>query len=94
VTCVTATLSLAVPLKDNVDDVVVKVAAGVGPVMVTNGDVESPAAVIVHVNVWDACNTPSEIVAVTLNVPALVGVPEMNPVPTPSDNPGGMPLAV
>jgi hypothetical protein len=47
--------------------------------MVTVGD-DASSAVIVHVNGCDADSTPSETVAVTVNDPAVVGVPEMKPV--------------
>ena len=68
-------LSLAVPLNVSAAVDVVKVLAEVGPVIVTIGAVASAADVIVHANVWEAVSTPSETVAFTLNVPAVVGVP-------------------
>ena len=50
--------------------------------------------VIVHVNGWDAVSTPSETVAVTPYVPAVVGVPLMSPVLELRLRPGGRPLAL
>src|SRR4030095_344011 len=91
VTCVTPTLSLAVPETSNgVEDVDVVV----GAVMLTTGSVVSAAAVTVHVNVCAAdLSTPSSTDAVTWYVPAAEGVPEMNPVDTWTSSPGGSPDA-
>jgi hypothetical protein len=52
------------------------------------------AAAIVHVNERLALSDPSLTVAVTLKVPAVVGVPEMSPVLPATVNPGGRPVAV
>jgi hypothetical protein len=89
VTCVTPTLSDAVPEIEtgDVDDVV-------GAVMLTTGSVVSAAAVTVHVKFCDGeVSTPSKTDAVTVYVPAVVGVPEMNPVADPMKSPGGIPVA-
>ena len=66
VTCVTPTLSLAVPPSPTDDAVVVNVVAAVGVVIVTEGAVVSPAPVTVHVKVREADNAPSDTDAVTL----------------------------
>jgi hypothetical protein len=89
VTCVTPILSEAVPEIDNgVDDVVV------GPLMLTTGSVVSAAAVTVHVKFCEGeLSTPSKTEAVTVYVPAVVGVPEIYPVADPMKSPGGIPVA-
>ena len=91
-TCVTPTLSLAVPASESVATLVAKVDAVVGLVIATTGAVVSDAT-MVHVNVRDADRTPSETDAVTVNTPALVGVPLMRPVDAATKSPAGRPAA-
>src|SRR5678816_715120 len=93
VTCVTRTLSTAVPPNVIVDVPVLNAAAVVGLVIVTAGDVVSEA-VMVHVKVRDAVSEPSETLAETLYVPAVVGVPRMRPVPGATASPFGRPVAL
>ena len=78
VTCVTATLSDAEPLKSIDDDVVVLV---VGDAIDTVGRVVSPPPVVMaQLKVCEVVSTPSYTLAVTEYVPAVVPVPETNPV--------------
>ena len=65
-TCVTPTLSDAVPPMDIVEDDMEYVVPVVGVLIVAVGRVVSPAgAVMTHVNDCDAVNTPSKARAVT-----------------------------
>jgi hypothetical protein len=64
VTCVTPTLSLAVPLSETVAAAVEYVAADVGLEIVTTGAAVSTTPVA-HVNVCDAVNVPSDTRTVT-----------------------------
>ena len=48
---------------------------------------------MVHVNVCDVLRLPSDTLAVTVYVPAVVGVPPIAPVLDVSVNPGGRPVA-
>jgi hypothetical protein len=93
----TRTLSDAVPRSDTlaVDDV--NAALAVGEVIEMTGGALSEVVpdVTDHVNVnGEDCNTPSNTLAVMENVPAVVTVPEMNPVAVPTKRPGGRPVAV
>lgn len=49
--------------------------------------------VIVHMNDWEAVNTPSDTFAVTAYVPAVLGVPLIRPVLALTVKPGGRPVA-
>jgi len=67
----------------------------VGPVVSLPPPPPPPVdAVIVHVKVREALSTPSDACAVTEYVPAVVPVPEMNPVLACTESPGGRPLAL
>jgi hypothetical protein len=78
VTCVTPTLSDAEPLKSIDEDVVVLV---VGDAIDTVGRVVSPPPVVIdQLKVCEVVRTPSDARAVTEYVPAVVPVPETNPV--------------
>src|SRR5688572_618660 len=81
-TCVTPTLSLAVPPRFIDEPLAVYDELLVGDVMVATGRVVSPpppppVALIVHVNCCVAVSVPSFARAVTLYVPAVVPVPDM-----------------
>jgi hypothetical protein len=95
---VTPTLSAAVPpiCRLELDDV--KDSPVVGVAIETVGRVVSEEVVVVptdHVKVTVCdCRTPSNTRPVTVYVPAVVGVPEMNPVAEPTKSPGGIPVAV
>jgi len=75
----------------------VYVAAEVGVAIEIDGAVVSVvgAADTDHVKVCGAeFSTPSNTRAVTVYDPAVVGVPEMNPVAEPTKSPGGRPVAL
>ena len=58
------------------------------------GPFVSPVPVTAHVNVCDVVSVPSEAPAVTEYVPAVVAVPEINPVLAMTVRPGGNPVAL
>jgi len=93
----TPTLSEAVPPSGMLVVVVVSEAAEVGVAIDTTGGVVSAvgAAATLHVKFCAGeFRTPSLTEAVTVYVPAVEGVPEMNPVAVPMNSPGGSPDAV
>jgi hypothetical protein len=93
----TPTLSEEVPPSDIVDADAVYEAADVGLAIETAGAVVSDPdpEVTDHVNDCAVdCSTPSLTLAVTVYVPDVVRVPEMNPVAEPIKSPGGRPVAV
>jgi hypothetical protein len=97
---VTPTLSELVPPRVIDEVLLVYELFDVGDEMLMSGSVVSGggtvgAAAIVHVNVCDADDRmPSDTLAVTENVPAVVPMPAMNPVLAISEMPAGSPLAV
>jgi hypothetical protein len=96
-TDVTPTLSEALPFRDTVAVDDVKVGPDVGLEIAMDGTVVSAAGALVidHEKVCPGdCSTPSYTLAVTEYVPAVVGVPEMNPVAVPTKSPGGRPVAL
>ena len=88
-------MSPALPVRLIVEDVVEYVVAVVGVAIETVGRVVSPGAVVIaHVNACDVVSVPSKARAVTEYVPAVVPVPEMNPVLAITVRPGGSPVAL
>ena len=71
---------------------------GVLVVIVPAGDTGTGAVgvcpLIVHVNVTVVRRTPSDAVTVTVEVPAVVGAPAINPVPVVRSRPAGRPDAL
>jgi hypothetical protein len=52
------------------------------------------AAVTLQLNISVSASTPSDALAVTLQDPVAVGVPEIRPVLVTTDRPGGKPVAL